>query len=710
MSLTPGTRLGPYEVLAPLGAGGMGEVYKARDTRLDRTVALKVLPSHIAADPVLRQRLEREARTISSLDHPHICALYDVGHQNGIDFLVMQYLEGETLADALARGPLPVGLTLNYGIAIADALDRAHRQGIVHRDLKPSNVMLTKSGVKLLDFGLAKLVDTDGRADLAAPTRSAPLTEQGTILGTLHYMSPEQLEGKWISERPLQPEVQTPAAPRRTGRIMRGVFSAVTLLVLAVTVPPALVHLRETPAPARVSRFTIATPDIASGTQVYSGATLAVSPDGLQVVFVSRGGEAPRLWLRPLDTLSARMLGGTEGAEYPFWSPDSRAIGFFANGKLKTLELSGGQVHVLADAANPHGGSWGLAGEIIFAPNSSSGLFRISEGGGDIRPATILDSANAMRSHRWPVFLPGGRHFAFLGMDPARVFVASLDSPAVTELLRANSSVIYSAGHLLFMRGNTLFAQPFDPRHVQLTGAAFPLVEQVSYDPTALRADYSASEGGVLAYIPGKFSNTQLVWFDRTGKRLRPISTPAVYLNLAISPDERTVATARIDEAGSRDVWLVDLRRDVTSRLTLDPAFDWLPIWSPDGTRIAFTSDRDGPYNLYQKASNGTGSEEPVFKSSGVKYFMDWSADGRFILFDLVDPRTNYDIWALPVTAEPRPIAIVASPFNDSNGRFAPIGSWIAYASDESGRSEVYVRDFRTPGHRWQISNGGGFQ
>jgi Tol biopolymer transport system component len=681
---------------------------------------------------------------------------------------------------------------VKYGIEIADALDRAHRQGIVHRDLKPSNIMLTKSGVKLLDFGLAKLTETGGGADLAGPTRSTPLTEQGAILGTLQYMSPEQLEGKeadarsdifafgavlyellsgekaftgksqasviasilgtdpiplttrqpatpillerliqrclakdpdqrwqsirdvllelkWINERPLDPNLQRPPA-RRTGRIMRGVFSALVLLVLVVTVPPALVHLRETPAPAPLSRFTIATPESASGNQLYSGATLSVSPDGLQVVFVARGGEAPRLWLRPLDTLSARVLAGTEGAEYPFWSPDSRAIGFFANGKLKTIELSGGQIHVLADAANPLGGTWGRTGEIVFAPNSSSGLFRVSEGGGDIRPATTLDSSNAMRSHRWPAFFPGGRQFAFLGTEPGRVFVASLDSPTVTELMRANSGVIYSVGHLLFVRGNTLFAQPFDLSHVQLTGPAFPLVEQVSYDPIWLRADYSASEGGVLAYIPGTFSNTQLVWFDRTGKRLRPIGTPAVYLNLAISPDERTVAAARVDEAGSRDIWLVDLRRDVPSRLTFDPAFDWLPIWSPDGTRIGFTSDRDGPYNLYQKASNGAGAEEPLFKSPGVKYFTDWSADGLFILFDILDPRTNYDVWILPLTGEQRPSAIAASPFNDTSGRFSPIGNWIAYASDESGRSEVYVRDVRASGNRWQISNGGGFQ
>ena len=315
-----------------------------------------------------------------------------------------------------------------------------------------------------------------------------------------------------------------------------------------------------------------------------------------------------------------------------------------------------------------------------------------------------------MRSHRWPAFLPGGRQFAYLVTEPNRIFIGSLDSPEVTELMPADTGVIYSLGHLLFLRGNTLFAQPFDAGRRQLTAQAFTLAEQVSYDPIWQRGDYSASEAGVLAYTTGRVSNTQLVWFDRTGKRLGPISTPANYLNLALSPDERTVATARIDEAGTRDVWLVDLLRDVTSRLTLDPAFDWLPIWSPDGTRIAFTSNRDGVFNLYQTASNGAGSEAPVFKSPAVKYFTDWSPDGRFILFDNLDARTNLDLWVLPVAGDQQPRPIVASPFTDTSGRFSPNGSWIAYASDESGRSEVYVRGFDASANRWQISNSGGFQ
>ena len=526
------------------------------------------------------------------------------------------------------------------------------------------------------------------------------------------------LELKWIRERPLQPERITAPVQRRAVRTIRRVLSALSLILLLVAAPLALRHLRERPVPAPLIRFTIATPGNTRfgpvrpslATPIYSGATLSVSPDGVHVAYISLERDVTMLWIRPLDTLTAHTLAGTEGAAYPFWSADSRAIGFFANGKLKTIELSDGRVRVLADAPDPLGGAWSRAGDILFAPSSSGGLSRISENGGPIRSATTPDSSRGMRSHRWPSFLPDGRQFAYLVTEPNRVFIGSLDSATITELMQADTGVIYSLGHLLFVRGNTLFAQRFDAAQRQLAGTAFALAEQVSYDPIWHRGDYSASDAGVLAYTTGRASNTQLVWFDRTGKRLGPISTPANYLNLALSPDERTVATARIDDAGTRDIWMVDLRRDVTSRLTLDPAFDWLPLWSPDGTRIAFTSNRDGAFNLYQKASNGAGSEEPVFKSPYVKYFTDWSPDGRFVLFDNLDPRTNFDLWILPVAGDEKPRPIVASPFTDTSGRFSPNGNWIAYASDESGRSEVYVRNFQGSDNRWQISKSGGFQ
>jgi serine/threonine protein kinase/Tol biopolymer transport system component len=793
MPLAAGIHLGPYEVISPLGAGGMGEVYKGRDTRLNRIVALKVLPRDFADDPDLRQRLEQEARAISHLDHPHICVLYDVGHQDGIDFLVMQYLEGQTLADRLTAGTVPLESALGFAMEIADALDRAHRQGIVHRDLKPANVMLTSQGVKVLDFGLAKSTKPAGTDADADATRNPSLTIQGTLLGTLHYMSPEQLEGhaidvrsdifafgvvlyeilsgqrpftgenqatviasilgtepapvttrrsqvpvlldriirrclakdpeqRWQSMRDVFLELKSirenpvestlhPALPgKRRSRIGLALFACLAALASLVAVPLAIVHLRERPVARPPIRFTIAAPPQTSPSPLYAGATLSVSPDGRQVAFVSVKGESTQLWLRALDDLSAHALPGTEGATYPFWSPDSRALGFFARGKLKTIEIAGDQVHVLADAPHPFGGAWSSTGEIVFAPDSGSALFRVPQAGGSSRPATRLDAPGVTWSHRWPAFLPGGRRFAYVVTEPTRVFVASLDSPDVTELVRADSGVTWSLDHLLFMRGGTLFAQGFDSRQFRLTGQPYAVAEQVSYDPIRLRGDYSASDGGVLAYTTGGLSNSQLVWFDRKGTRLGPISAPANYLNLALSPDERRVAAARIDESGSRDIWLVDVRRDVTSRLTLDPAFDWLPLWSPDGTRVAFTSNREGSFNLYQKASNGLGPDEAVFISPDAKYFTDWSRNGQFVLFDRLDAKTNFDVWLLPLAGDRKPRPLVASRFSETSARFSPDANWIAYVSDESGRSEVWVQRLDREARRWQISNAGGFQ
>jgi eukaryotic-like serine/threonine-protein kinase len=792
MPLSVGTHLGPYEVVEPLGAGGMGEVYKGRDTRLNRIVALKVLLGDLGNDAGYRSRLEREAQAISQLDHPHICALYDIGHQSGIDFLVMQYLDGETLADRLTRGALPAETALSYAIDIADALDRAHSHGIVHRDLKPSNVMITTGGVvKLLDFGLATSTKPDESDDVAAAPPSTRLTKQGFVVGTPQYMSPEQLQGldadarsdifafgavvyeivtaerafpaktqagviaqilerdapsvvsrtsqfsaldrvvrrclakdreqrwqsmrdilfelQWIREHPSELATGPQAAPGRRSRMPLAAFGAVAALAALGAIPLAVVHLREIAAPAPPIRFTIPTAPQTSLSPINARA-MSASPDGRQIAFVSGEKGVSQLWIRPLDKVGAHALAGTEGAAYPFWSPDGRALGFFAKGKLQTIELAGGQVHVLADAPNPLGGAWSGTGAIVFAPDSGSALLRVSQSGGPSRPATKLDARGVTWSHRWPTFLPGGRRFTYLVTEPTRVFLGSLDSPDATELMRADSNVIYSHGHLLFIRGSTLFAQPFDSGQLRFTGEPFTVAEQVSYDPIRLRGDYAASEGNVLAYSTGRLSNTQLAWFDRRGKQLAAISSPASYLNLALSPDERTVAAARIDENGSRDIWLVDVRRDVTSRFTLDPAFDWLPLWSPDGTRIAFTSNRDGPFNLYQKASNGLGPEEALFTSPALKYFTDWSRDGRFILFDSLESRTNFDVWVLPLTGDRTPRPLVATRFSETSARFSPNGRWIAYVSDESGRSEVYVQSFDAPTSRWQISNAGGFQ
>ena len=569
MGLSTGTRLGPYEIASAVGAGGMGEVYRARDTRLDRTVAIKVLPQHLADTPEARQRFEREARAVSALNHPHICTLHDVGSQDGTEFLVMEYLEGETLAARLEKGPLPLEQVLKLGVEISDALDKAHRQGIIHRDLKPGNIMLTKSGAKLLDFGLAKAaLPLASVATLtAAVTRTTPVTQQGTIVGTFQYMSPEQVEGKEVDARsdifsfgavlyemvtgqrafqgksqlsvasailekepapistakPMTPPMMERAVNRclakepddrwQTARDLElelkwiagsGSQSAVAAPVIArnkirelvawivagvcalAAVTFGVLHWSHTPEKPRVVRSYVKA-TLSSGF-LFSGQVsgFALSPDGLRLAYVAlnangKGG----LWVRPLDSLQAQPLAGTDDASYPFWSPDSRTIGFFAGGKLKRIEASGGPPLTLCDAPLPRGGSWSQAEEILFAPNLNAPLFRVPASGGTATPVTSLDAAKGEVTHRWPQFLPDGRHFLYLAGSPYglkenpmnSVVVGSLDSKERKLLMHTHSSATYASGHILFLRQNTLMAQPFDAKRLEFTGEAFPVAD-----------------------------------------------------------------------------------------------------------------------------------------------------------------------------------------------------------------------------------------
>ncbi|MGH9363953.1 MAG: protein kinase domain-containing protein, partial [Thermoanaerobaculia bacterium] len=542
MTLSAGFRLGPYEVLAPLGAGGMGEVYKAKDTRLERTVAIKVLPAHLSSSEEMRQRFEREARAISQLSHPHICALYDVGSHEGTEYLVMEYLEGETLATRLAKGSLPLDQTLSCGIQIADALDKAHRQGIVHRDLKPGNVMLTKSGVKLLDFGLAKLRQAESEPVAsrlsALGTEGTPLTAEGTLLGTLQYMAPEQLEAKeadartdifafgatlyematgrkafsgtsqaslisaimtaepalistiqpmtppaldrmvktclakdpderwqnahdlmrelrWIAELGSQAGVPGPVVARRKSRErFSWGLTAVTLLVALAAVAAAVRYAHRAAMLARPMRSSMVLPEKSALRAA------AISPDGTRVVFVARDSSGRNLlWIRPLDSLAVQPLPGTENPSFPFWSPDSRFIGFFADGKLKKIDASGGPPQTLCDAPVNRGGTWNREGVILFAPVSDGPIYRVSASGGLPTPVTRLDPSRGETSHRWPFFLPDGQHFLYLvasfggPKEKTGIYVGSLDSKEEKFLLPANSSVAYAPpGYLLFFR------------------------------------------------------------------------------------------------------------------------------------------------------------------------------------------------------------------------------------------------------------------
>jgi serine/threonine protein kinase/Tol biopolymer transport system component len=806
MSIAAGARLGPYEILAPLGAGGMGEVYRARDTRLERTVAVKVLPAHLSSSAESRQRFEREAKTISQLSHPHICALYDVGNQDGVEFLVMEYLEGETLSERLLKGPVVFDQVLRYGTEIADALDKAHRQGIVHRDLKPGNVMITKSGVKLLDFGLAKAIAPAGRTSgaslTALPTQAGTdLTAEGTILGTFQYMAPEQLEGKeadartdifafgavlyematgrkafsgksqaslissimgtepppvstvapmtppafdrvvrtclakdpedrwqiahdvmlelkWVAEGGSQAGLPAPVVARRRSRerlawIIAGVLAASTIAL-------GFIELRRPRTTASVVRSIVLPPEKTSFSFVGGGAgPVVVSPDGRHLAFVaSESGGKKQLWVRPLDSLLAKPLPATADATYPFWSPDSRFVGFFADGKLKRIEIAGGPALSICDAPDARGGSWSRDGTILFEPSFREPIHRVPASGGKSVPVTKLDSFRNETTHRWPYFLPDGRRFLFFSGSHSTgaeseldaILVGSLDGEKPKLLVNARSNAAYAAGHLLFVRQKTLLAQRFDPKSLELTGEAFPILENVQDDPGFFSAVFSVSDQGTLAYqtASGSSGLSELTWVDRSGKKLDVLGDPADYFEPRISPDGRRVAIA-IEDPG--DIWIYDLARRVRTRLTFSGSDDFAPTWSPDSTRVAFSSQRTGSGDIYAKTASGTGADELLSTSKIFKVPNSWSPDGRYIVYIAFQgaPGSKADLWLLSL-ADRKTSPILQSPFDELQGVFSPDGRWLAYASNESGRFEIYVQPFPGPGGKWQISTSGGTQ
>ena len=789
MALQPGTTLGPYEIQSPLGAGGMGEVYKATDTRLDRTVAIKVLLAHVADDPDLRQRFEREAKTLAALSHPHICPVFDVGQQDGIDFLVMEYLEGETLAQRLTKGALPLDQALRYAVEIADALDKAHHKGIVHRDLKPGNIMITKAGTKLLDFGLAKLRDpkTAGLSLSQRPTQSASLTGEGKILGTLPYMAPAQLEGKdadartdifafgalvyematgetafkgdsqasliaailerhpvpmsslqpmsppaldeivktclakdpddrWQSAGDLgrqlkiiqagsPPSVAAPtvAARKSRERLSWGVAGVLAVLAISLAVP----YVTREPADITTMRFTVEAASSAPN-------QLALSPDGRLLAFVGVGGAG--LWIRAVDALEARLLPGTEGAAYPFWSPDSQFIGFFAGGQLKKVAVSGGPPETLCEVSPGLnlGGTWNRDDVIVFA-SALDRLYGVSASGGEPSPVTEVDQSLHV-GHVWPQFFPDGRRFLFLavwpGGDDNGIYVGSLDSSEVQRVMAAETMARYAPpGYLLYQREETLMAQPFDADTVQLTGDPVRLVDQVNTVPELGLVGFSVSENGELAYRGGgREAVTQLVWFDRSGEPLGEASQPGLYSNPALSRDEARVAVERRETTtAAADIWILDLTRGGTpSRFTFDPGNDGSPTWSPDGRQIAFSSRRNGQLDIYRKNASGIGEAELLLESEAPKAPVEWSQDGAWLSFVDLDSQGNWDLWVLPLAEDREPIPFLHTPFEDLLGRLSPDSRWMAYMSDESGQREIYVQSFPESGGKWLISTSGG--
>jgi Tol biopolymer transport system component len=802
MIFPPGAKLGPYEILSPLGAGGMGEVYRAKDTRLDRDVAIKLLPGHLSRSPEFKQRLEREAKAISQLAHPHICTLHDVGTHDGSDYLVMELLEGETLAQRLSKGALPIDQVLRHGIEIASALDAAHRKGIVHRDLKPGNVMLTKGGAKLLDFGLAKSASVL-ESDPSAVTVTQPLTGKGTIVGTFQYMAPEQLEGAEADARTDIFAFGAVLYEMATGKRAFEGHSRASLIAsimssqprpisqLQPMTPPALDHLvrlclakdpedriqtahdvklqldwiagagSQAGAPvvmtvrrkrrqwfawsaavlfATLAAFQAVESFLAASTApgvvrafvpapekskfVFMGqgpggsGPVAMSPDGTQLVFTARGeGGAERLYLRPLDSLTARPLPGTDGARYPFWSYDSKTIGFFAGGKLKKIDAAGGPAVALCNAGSGRGGTWNRDGLILFTPESQGPIHRVSSAGGESTPVTVPKEGD--ETHRWPFFLPDGRHFLYFirvkggasFSEKNVVMLGSLDGKTNEPLVHVSSNAVYASGHILFVRDGTLMAQPFDPSRLQLTGGAFPIAEQILFDAGYTRAIFSVSQNGVLAFQAGSATaGSQLVWFDREGKEVGTLGEPAQYESLRLSPDGQTVAVGITDaKSGQANLWTIDVARGLRTRFTFAAGYDENPVWSPDGSRLVFDSDRTGRRDLYQKSVSGVGNEELMLSLESNDLPMDWSSDGRWIIFASRSPQQpKADLWALETSGDRKPVPILQTPFDENDARFSPDGRWIAYASDESGQEEVYVAPFPGPGRKWQISAAGG--
>ena len=808
MALSQGTRLGRYEIRSQLGAGGMGEVYRARDTQLGRDVAVKVLPATYSVDKDRLHRFEQEACAASALNHPNILIVHDIGAHDGSPYVVSELLEGETLRKRIGGTPLAHRRVVDYALQIAHGLAAAHEKGIVHRDLKPDNVFITNDGrVKILDFGLAKLTQGDGnQQQTEIPTRRVD-TDPGVVMGTLGYISPEQLKGQAVDQRSDIFSFGAILYEMLSGRrAFHGESAAETMSAILKEDPPELSDTNKTVSPALErlvnhcleknpeARFHSAR-DLAFALEALSGAApsstqtitalsalpvsssvirhlpwiivgmlafglvitsallifssiqtpsrpnvirasidqpesakflprsqFAVSPDGSRLVFVARpAGGRQLLWVRPFGTLTAQPLPGTDDATFPFWSPDSRFIGFFSQSKLKKIEASGGPPQTLCEAPNGRGGSWNRNGVIVFAPDNYRPLYSVSATGGTPVAVTKLDDSKLQATHRWPWFLPDGRHFLYRSgatssttqKENNGIYLGSLDSAEQRLILRVDTMPAYASGYLLFVRETTLMAQSFDPKTFQLAGEAVPIVQRVQVDFVLSRAVFSVSENGILVSQSGGtvLADRQLLWYERDGKQPASLGAPALYAQIDISPNEERLATGIFDvQAGSPDIWIYEMSRDVPLRFTFDLDFDASPIWSPDGSYVVWRSNRKGRYDLYQKVSTGAGNDEILLESEENKDATSWSSDGRFIAYTntTVKGNTQNDIWILPMSADRKPFPFMQTTANEITAQFSPDGRWVAYVSDESGTNQVYIAPFPAAAGKWQISRNGG--
>jgi Tol biopolymer transport system component len=799
-----------YRILGKLGAGGMGEVWRALDGRLGREVAIKLLPAEFAKDSDRLRRFEQEARATSALNHPNILTVYDIGAYEGAPYIVAELLEGEDLSELIKQGAIAQRKAVNYARQVAEGLAAAHAKGVVHRDLKPENLFVTTDGrVKILDFGLVKLRPLQsGGIDKDAPTQKR-ITDPGVVMGTVGYMSPEQVRGQETDHRSdifafgailyemlagqpafrgdsaievmnailreeppefsemkeqinpqlgmivrrcleKQPErrfhsahdlgfalealssgdfgpsgsrLQTAVAlPVETGRMSaarwlgreRLIWLAATVLLALTALGAMWAYLSRRPAEHAAFRFTIIPPEKATN---YGRA--AISPDGRNLIFTATTEGKSQLWLRPLGGFTAHPLTGTEGGSGYFWSPDSRSIGFFAEGKLKKIDVAGGTPQTLCNMpGDARGGTWGRDGVILIV--SAGVIYRVPATGGELAPAIggepVPGSARALVR---PYFLPDGRHFLHYATaaQEAGIYLASLEGKEGRRLLAADSDAIYAAsasgdrggdareGWLLFTRKGALLAQPFDARRLTLTGEPFLVVDQV--EP----GSFSASDTGTLVYqLRHSDEVSQLGWVDREGKLLESVGSAGPSLDFpSLAPDGKRVAVARVEaKAGKFDIYVIDLTRGAESRLTFDPADDSYPIWTPDGSRIVWVSNRAGAYQLYQKLASGIGQDELLLQSNAPISPGSWSADGKFLLYHRYDPKSDVDVWVLPLEGDRKPFPFLQTPFRENEGRFSPDGRWIAYRSNESGRPEVYVQTFPAGGGKWQVSTSGG--
>jgi serine/threonine protein kinase len=761
-----GETIAHYYITAKIGEGGMGEVYRATDTKLHREVAIKVLPQSFSQDAERMARFEREARVLAALNHPNIAAIHGIEDRS----LIMELVEGETLT-----GPLPLDTALDYARQIADALEAAHEKGIIHRDLKPANIKVTPQGVvKVLDFGLAKAAEEPTGNAENSPTLTISPTRTGLILGTAAYMSPEQARGKLVDKRAdiwafgvvlyetltgqrpfkgdtisdtlaavLKEEPDLERIPAKVRLLLQSclekdpkkrlqaigdwrllldkestelrqargrtkwlpwAIAAVLAVIAAVT---SLLYFRQRPPQRTMQRYTIAAPENTNNLHSF-----AISPDGRHLAIAADANGKRQLWLRAQDALQAQPMPGTDDATYPFWSPDSRYIGFFVPGKLKKIAATGGPAQSLCDVIDGTGGSWNRDDVIVFSPNSNlTAIQRVSAAGG-----VPVDVTGRNGTPLFPVFLPDGRHFLYLffaaSANQNGVYLSSLDGKENRRVLADASSIAFAAGRLLFVREDVLMAQVFDVASGQTIDEAIPLAEDVSFTTYGGYVPVTASETGVLLFASGSRSN-QIVWYDRGGKLLGAVSATGPVWDPAISPDEKSVVFRRQTALGA-DLWVRDLTRGAEQRFTTDPSFNLTPFWSPQGDRIVFNKSnwRGGTYNLYQKATNGAGQDESLLTTGNTKTPNQWTRDGKFIIYSERDSKTKRDIWVLPMDGKVAqdPIPFLRTQFDENFGQLSPDSHWMAYTSDESGQRQVYVRPFPRGEFQRQISIGGGEQ